>query len=253
MKPVPPERLSASPMPVALAWRHRCQGLAQELQAAADGPSVLRAGDPSPPQRSRQAPGSGIRSYRPRTLEILQNRAFRALIAMTAAGELRQRVADPRELDDLVIELGDVRECEALDVLARSPPVAIESEEPVDLLERETEVPRTANEAQRLDIAVVVGPVPIGEALGGLQQSQLLVVPDGLGRHAGARRSLPDRHDLPAFHLDLPGPSPGAVVECQPRSSSAFDTTLTDDSAMAAPAITGLRNPRAAAGSPMTL
>jgi len=43
------------------------------------------------------------------------------------------------------------------------------------------------------------------------------------------------------------------VAGRQRRKSKAFDTTLTEDSAMAAPAITGLNSPSAAAGMPTTL
>jgi hypothetical protein len=39
----------------------------------------------------------------------------------------------------------------------------------------------------------------------------------------------------------------------QRRSNSAFDTTLTEESAIAAPAIIGLRRPAAASGIPTTL
>src|SRR5215469_10657169 len=92
----------------------------------------------SPRNHSRQACRSPERlggSLGRGALEVLQNRTVRALIPAAAPGELGECVADPRELGDLVIELGDVDEGEPLDILARAPPVAIEGEKPVDLLE----------------------------------------------------------------------------------------------------------------------
>ena len=80
-------------------------------------------------------------------------------------------------------------------------PTGALGEELVDLPQREPEGARAANEAQRLHIAAIVGTVAIGEPLGGLEETQLLVEADGLGRHAGARRGLADRHALPGFHV----------------------------------------------------
>ena len=168
---------------------------------------------------------------------------------MAMPGEIRERIADPLELGDLMVQLGDMREREALDVLIRAAPVTVEGEELIDLLERKPEVPRSANETQRLNVALVVRPVTIGEPLRWLEEPQLLIEANGLGCHTRVGGSLPDRHNAAAFHLRL---LPSAAAR-QRRSSRAFDTTLTEDSAMAAPAITGLSHPNAAAGSRMTL
>ena len=86
-----------------------------------------------------------------------------------------------------------------------------------------------------VEIAIaVVAPRRRGE------QADALVMADHLGAHARARRCFADAHQRPPAGF-------------QRRSSRAFETTLTLEKAMAAPAMIGLSRPNAASGMPPVL
>src|ERR1700731_4470484 len=105
------------------------------------------------------------------------------------------------------------------------------------------------DEAQSLHVDVAVGAITVLVPVRMRDDPCLFVEADGLGRHAGAGRHFADCHRAIGLHHGLLA----SVVGRQRRSSKAFDTTLTDDKAMAASANTGFKRPNAARGSPITL
>jgi len=105
------------------------------------------------------------------------------------------------------------------------------------------------DEAQSLDVDLGVGAIAIVIPARTLDDPAFLVVPDGLGRQAGQGRHLADHECVIGLHDQTPSFAAGR----QRRNSSALDTTLTEDSAMAAPEIIGFRSPKAASGMPITL
>src|SRR5260221_5575491 len=183
-----------------------------------------------------------------RRLEFIEDRAVGPIVAVTALGELGYRLPDRGQLGDLSVELVEVLQRQTLDLSAGTLAVLIESQQRRDVLERESEAPRPMDEAERLDVRLAIGAVAVLEALRRLDEANVLIVPDGLRRHVRAGGNLTDRHRSVRIHRLLP---PAAGV--QRRSSKAFDTTLTEESAIAAPAIIGLSSPSAASGMPITL
>src|SRR5579883_694773 len=148
---------------------------------------------------------------------------------MAAPCKVRDGVAQPRELGDPHVELLDVSEGEPLDLPARAATIPVQLEQLADLLEREAKGTRPVNAAQLLHILIIVGTIAVLQARGWLDESRFLVEPDRLRGHARAGGRFTDRHDSRYVHADAP------LVGRQRRSRSAFDTTLTDERAIAAP------------------
>lgn len=101
-----------------------------------------------------------------------------------------------------------------------------------------------ANELERVQIPLLILPVARFGPGAVANQADLLVVADHLGRDTAGLGNCSDVHV--AFLLSN-------LTGRQRRSSKAFDTTLTLENAMAAPAMTGFRSPAAARGMPTTL
>jgi hypothetical protein len=87
---------------------------------------------------------------------------------------------------------------QVLDLGAAARLVAPQGQEVGNVLHREAQVPRPADEAQGLYVAHAVNPVARGAASGLIDQADALVVTDSLGRHAGFARHCAD------LHLGLP-------------------------------------------------
>ena len=159
---------------------------------------------------------------------------------------------------------------DASDIGARPVMVLPELEQLGDLVHAKAEVPRAANEAQRVDFVVPIQPVAGLCAGHEGQQVHGLVVTDHLGRHAGACGRLAyveplrvhrHRRSVVTISCRLAGgplvPWCGVVHHgrspFQWRGVKALATTLTLLNAMAAPATTGLSRPSAAKGIATTL
>src|SRR6185437_13407772 len=119
---------------------------------------------------------------------------------------------DPR------VDLVEMPERQAPHIGARPALVAPERHQRRHLLDRESELPRLVDEAQRLDMPRVIEPVIAGRALRRLDQPLALIKPDGLGREPRRFRDLAD------IHWTL-----------QRRRRSELATTLTLENAIAAP------------------
>src|SRR5690348_10209681 len=139
-------------------------------------------------------------------------------------------------------------EGELLDLAARAPLVTVERKQARNVLQRKTQGTGAVNETQRLDVARAVRAITVGTPRRRLDDAGLLIEADGLRRHARACRRLADGHALAHTRDSLFSPRGR-----QRRSSSAFATTLTEESAMAAPAIIGSSAPAAASGKPTRL
>src|SRR5258708_20575793 len=173
-----------------------------------------------------------------RCLEFIEDRAVGPIVAVAALGKLGDRVSDRGQLGDLSVELADMLQRQTLDLSAGTLAVLIEGQQRRDVLERESEAPRPMDEAERLNVRLAIGAVAVLEALRRLDEANVLIVPDGLRRHVRAGGNLADRHRSVRCHRLLP-PAAGR----QRRSSKAFDTTLTEESALAAPPIIGPSRP----------
>src|SRR5512146_942072 len=159
--------------------------------------------------------------------------------------ERLQRALHGLQLGDALVELLDVRERERLYLAAGPALVAPQTQELLDLLDGESEVARLADEAQGMHVGRRVSPVAGICPHRLLNESDSLVVADHLRRHSRMPGRLSDVH-LGRVHDFSP-------VARQRRSMSAFVTTLTLLNAIAAPAMIGLRNPKAASGMPTAL
>jgi hypothetical protein len=103
---------------------------------------------------------------------------------MTVLHQVLQCAPHALQLGDLAIELASVFERDAADVSARAALVLPQTEQPADVLHREPEVARAADEAQDVQVGVLVEPVSAFGPAGRPQQAERFVVPDHLGGDA---------------------------------------------------------------------
>ena len=176
----------------------------------------------------------------------LKNRTVRAVISATTLRQTYQCVAHGDERLNSLIQIAQVTFRELLHLRTGALPVIPERQKLANLLQGEPEITGTADELQRVQIPLLILPVARFGPGAVANQADLLVVADHLGRDTAGLGNCSDVHV--AFLLsNLTG------RQRQRRSSKAFDTTLTLENAMAAPAMTGFRSPAAARGMPTTL
>src|SRR5258707_1331417 len=94
--------------------------------------------------------------------EVVEDRAVGPVVALTTFGEVGDRVSDCRQLGDLAIELADVLQRQMLHLPAGTLPVLIERQQRRNVLERESEIACTMDEAERLDVHLAIGAVARG-------------------------------------------------------------------------------------------
>ena len=144
--------------------------------------------------------------------KIVQDRAIWPISARAATRQIFERLAHRSELVLLALHLRGSCKREGLDLTTRPIAVLPQRNELADLRNWEAEIARASDETQHVHLAfVIMADHPLADA-----------------RSFG---SLSYIHVL----------SPQAAVGRQRRSVSALAATLTLDSAIAAPAITGLR------------
>jgi len=159
------------------------------------------------------------------------------LVAVAALGQVLQGGPHAAQLLDAPVDLLDLGARQRLDVGAAAAAVLPQPEQLAHLAHGKTQAARPLDEPQRVHGILVVDPVTgIGAPDGG-DQTDGLVVPDGLRRHARAFGRLPDVHRAHA-----------SLAWAWRLSQSELVATDTDDSAIAAPAIIGLNRPAAATG-----
>ncbi len=78
-----------------------------------------------------------------------------------------------------------------------------EAEQTLHVGQGHVEGSAVADEGKALQVQWAIGPVAVGEALRGLQQTRLLVVPDGLDIHAGCLAQLANFHVHPGEKPEL--------------------------------------------------
>jgi hypothetical protein len=100
----------------------------------------------------------------------------------------------------------------------------------------------------KLSVRLAIKTIAVLAPRRGLDDTSFFVESDGLRRYARAIGRFADVQIARSYFLASLVP-----VSCKRRSNSAFDTTLTEESAMAAAAIIGLKTPAAASGIPTTL
>src|SRR5687767_1510945 len=91
--------------------------------------------------------------------QALDDGALGPVVALAAMHEMLERRLHGMQLGQLRVELVEVDLGQRLDLPARAAPVLPEAEELADLLDREAQVARLADEAQRADVLVAVLPV----------------------------------------------------------------------------------------------
>src|SRR6516225_7009318 len=103
-----------------------------------------------------------------------------------------KRAFEPLQGGDALGELLNMAQRDGLDLRAPMARIEPQTDEPLDLADREAELSRAPDEAQAPQGLVLVDAVIAGGAAGGPQQADALVVADHLRRDAGTRRGLPD-------------------------------------------------------------
>src|SRR6188768_867226 len=83
----------------------------------------------------------------------LEDRALGPLVAMAAVHQVLERRLHREQMGCLLLELADVRLGQRLDAAARTPAVLPQPDQLTDLGDREAEVARASDEAQRVDVA----------------------------------------------------------------------------------------------------
>src|SRR5688500_12040658 len=82
----------------------------------------------------------------------VKNRAFWAIVTLAAVHQMLKRRLHREDFDELVLKLRDVFLRKRLDSPARPAPILPEPDEVGDLLDREAEIPRPADESQRVHV-----------------------------------------------------------------------------------------------------
>ena len=162
---------------------------------------------------------------------------------MTIAGEVLKRPPHRAYLLFLSLQLLRAGDGERLDVAAGAAAVLPQRKQLTDFLDRESEVASAPDEAEGMDVALVLVAIAGVAPCRLRDQADALIVADHPLAYAGPLRCLADVH----------GSSLTLAAGRHRRKVSALATTLTLESAIAAPAITGLRYPSAASGMPTTL
>src|SRR5687767_12965640 len=126
---------------------------------------------------------------------------------------------------DLGMDRLDVCARHVADLGAGAVLVAIELEQMPALLDGEAEIPRASDEAKLMDVAIRIVAKPVGAPCR-LEQPDILIIADRLGRQAGALGGLSDVHRESS--------------RSSVRSRSALPITDTDERLIASAAIIGL-------------
>src|SRR6516162_9548456 len=167
--------------------------------------------------------------------EIVENRAIRPLIAPATMGEMGESAADRLQLLELAVDILHMGERQLAHLGAGPALVMPKCQQLLHIGDGKAQAARPVDETEIGEVALVIDTVvPVAPSRLG-DESDALVVADGLRRNAGAPGEDAD------IHVFLP--------PCQRRSSSELPTTLTLESAIAAPASMGESPPRAASGS----
>jgi hypothetical protein len=82
--------------------------------------------------------------------KIVEDRAVRPRVAVTAVRQMRQRALHRLHLVDAALQVTHVRERDALHVGTGAAAVAPQPEQRLDLLDRKSKVARAPDEAQRV-------------------------------------------------------------------------------------------------------
>src|SRR3989344_1267378 len=175
-------------------------------------------------------------------LQALENRTIRPMIALTMLDQILQRIAQLPQLADFLVQLVDMLAGQGLHIGTGPLAILPEGQQLADFFQGKPQVPRALDERQRMQVVVAVDPITAVGAMRRLEQANGLVVTDHLCAQAAMAGRLADVHRLSSRSSGF-----------QVFNSSALLTTLTLDNAIAAPASTGLRNPKAASGMPIRL
>ena len=91
--------------------------------------------------------------------EVFENRAVGATVPMAASCQLLQGAAHRLQFNFLSLEFLRTRTGKRLDVGTRAAPILPQREQLADLLDGKAEIPRLSNEAERVDVPLVIVPV----------------------------------------------------------------------------------------------
>ena len=178
---------------------------------------------PSAPARRRSPPGAG---------EVLEDRAFRPMVAVAMLDQRRERRLHAAQLGDLALDLGHAGRGQGLDLRARAVPIApVQVEQESALLDREAERAGATDETQLMEVAGVVIAITVGLSRRRPDQLDALIEADGLGRQPAAPRRLADvlwlalrRWPLRERRPSLRSIVPGRSSRCRDRRQDARPT-----------------------------
>src|SRR5690606_16757495 len=135
--------------------------------------------------------------------------------------EMLERDAHLIQLERLALQLRRARERQRLHVRARTIPTVPKRQQLPDFLDGKAQVARPADETQRMHVAIVVIAIARRAPQGGLDEADLLVMPDHPLADAGCRGGFADLH-----------------IRAH-RNRSEFPITATELNDIAAPAMIG--------------
>ena len=158
------------------------------------------------PARAEWRPALSVRLLRvraaepriqPFTSQRLQKWTFagRAAPAPTLLGEVQKGVPNPLEIGNLRIYGRQPRDCAGLHCTSRSVLILPQCQELIDLVQREPQLLRAADEQQPLQLRSAVFAITGFQPLSGPQQPPSLVVPHRLHVHVRPCRQFPDPHN----------------------------------------------------------
>jgi len=163
------------------------------------------------------------------SFQFIEDGAVRPVIALAMLGEVAQRGGHGLEGAGLLLQRRHMVEGDAPDIGTGAVVVPPERQEATHILQREGQVAGMADEAQHRDIIGGIDAVAVRLPCR-VQQADRLVMPDHLLRDTGGTGGFADIHRASPCRAGF-----------QRASSSAFASTETEESAIAAPASIGER------------
>ena len=154
--------------------------------------------------------------------QIMNDRTFRAVVAVTARRKMLERAAHLVKRARLALELSGLGRRQRLDVGAGPAAIIPQCEQPADLVYAEAKIARATDKPKGVKVPLVIIAIAGLAPPGGRDQANFLIVANHSLADAARLRDLANLHNR------------------TPRSRSELPITETELIAIAAPAIIGL-------------
>lgn len=127
-------------------------------------------------------------------LQVFEDRAIGALIAVTRTCEVLQHIGHRGHFGDALPEVGEMGEGKTLHQFRGTPPIAPQRQQLADFVERKSKVTPAPDKLQDRDIAIVIVAVAVVPPRRLGQEPNTLIIADHLGAYVGAVRGGADIH-----------------------------------------------------------